>query len=253
MSKILIHNGAGFVGSNLSNYFIQKTTYDLVTLDTLNHGGHISRLQPSMLSRSRHSFYLNHLFNSTDLKHIIEIEKPTILITEFCESDIVEIELLINSLILDPENTLKRVILISDKVEDLGLKDSRIAITQLQTCNLFGPRMPYKGGLFDLKSPHPEDPELKDYLYIKDFFDTIKSCLDNGLSGFFKVRNVEMSSDQKVRSFLRGLEEQKDVKLDVEIRHPEYGDIGFVNNYLLEDAFLHTYNWFQKNSWSTDL
>ena len=36
--KILITGGAGFVGSNLINYFINKTKYKIISLDNYSSG-----------------------------------------------------------------------------------------------------------------------------------------------------------------------------------------------------------------------
>tara|TARA_A100001011_G_C13998493_1_gene710333 strand:+ start:72 stop:209 length:138 start_codon:yes stop_codon:yes gene_type:complete len=37
-NKILITGGAGFVGSNLINYFINKTKYKIISLDNYSSG-----------------------------------------------------------------------------------------------------------------------------------------------------------------------------------------------------------------------
>ena len=38
MKKIIVTGGAGFVGSNLIEYFIKKTNYDLISIDNYSSG-----------------------------------------------------------------------------------------------------------------------------------------------------------------------------------------------------------------------
>ena len=48
-NKILITGGAGFVGSNLINYFINKTKYKIISLDNYSSGKKKNHLKNSRI------------------------------------------------------------------------------------------------------------------------------------------------------------------------------------------------------------
>ena len=66
--KILITGGAGFIGSALIRYFINKTNHKILNLDKLSYSGNLKSLQSIALSS-------NYLFKKVDICDVKLVEK----------------------------------------------------------------------------------------------------------------------------------------------------------------------------------
>ena len=79
MLKVLLVGSAGFVGSNVSNYYIQHSNYKLAGYDSL-YSHDLRNLQPSIQSKSRFSFYLAREGDDYIRQKTLDIERPDVII-----------------------------------------------------------------------------------------------------------------------------------------------------------------------------
>ena len=85
--KILVTGGAGFIGSTLVRYIINKTNYQLVNVDKLTYAGNLQSLK-EVLDSSRYFFEKVDICNSLEIKKIFIKHQPDIVIHLAAESHV---------------------------------------------------------------------------------------------------------------------------------------------------------------------
>ena len=85
--KILVTGGAGFIGSALIRYFINKTNHKILNLDKLSYSGNLKSLQPVALS-SNYVFKKIDICNGKLVEKIFKSFQPDIIMHLAAESHV---------------------------------------------------------------------------------------------------------------------------------------------------------------------
>ena len=85
--KILVTGGAGFIGSALIRYFINKTKHKILNLDKLSYSGNLKSLQPVALS-SNYVFKKIDICNGKLVEKIFKSFQPDIIMHLAAESHV---------------------------------------------------------------------------------------------------------------------------------------------------------------------
>lgn len=72
---ILITGAAGFIGSNLVQYVLSKTNYNIVALDALTYSGHLASLAPAAENK-RFSFVCADIRDAKAVRSVFEQSRP---------------------------------------------------------------------------------------------------------------------------------------------------------------------------------
>lgn len=86
-NSILITGGAGFIGSNLVQEYIEKTDYVIINLDKLTYAGNLDSLS-SVLNNKRHIFIHGSIGDKKLVKQILTTYKPFAIINLAAESHV---------------------------------------------------------------------------------------------------------------------------------------------------------------------
>ena len=88
MKNILITGGAGFIGSHLVKYFVEKyPKYNIINLDSLTYAGNLDNLK-KIENKSNYKFIHEDICNLTAIKEIFEKEKINSIIHLAAESHV---------------------------------------------------------------------------------------------------------------------------------------------------------------------
>ena len=85
--KIFVTGGAGFIGSALIRYFINKTNHKILNLDKLSYSGNLKSLQPVALS-SNYVFKKIDICNGKLVEKIFKSFQPDIIMHLAAESHV---------------------------------------------------------------------------------------------------------------------------------------------------------------------
>lgn len=85
--KILITGGAGFIGSTLIRYLINKTSHHVINVDKLTYAGNLESLK-SVQSNSRYKFEKVDICNSVEINRLFNDYQPNIVIHLAAESHV---------------------------------------------------------------------------------------------------------------------------------------------------------------------
>lgn len=285
MTDILIIGSADFVGSNLSNYFVQHTKYNLVGLDNLSTVSDLENLQASINSKSRYEFYLTDALNHHLSKKIIDLHKPKIIIYNLFDSkfssdfdcDLVlnEVRLWLNlaedfgcqKFIILGGSTMLYDKLSSNQIDLISsinhsCLDSSIDSYFLSYCNLFGPRQKFKYKIPDIISHIVSDKVMLDlqhkyvdFMYIKDLYLNVLNFIANNVrSGSYQLRSEYKTSYNDIYDYLSNinsgtLKQLKIISAQNELVNDETNNFYYTPNYPIDVALEHTLCWYAANKW----
>tara|TARA_B100001093_G_C26755351_1_gene983124 strand:+ start:171 stop:1193 length:1023 start_codon:yes stop_codon:yes gene_type:complete len=85
--NILITGGAGFIGSAVIRFIINKTNHNIVNLDKLTYAGNLKSLS-SVESNSRYHFEKTDICNSVDISRILQKHQPDIIMNLAAETHV---------------------------------------------------------------------------------------------------------------------------------------------------------------------
>lgn len=218
--KIAIYGIDSFIGSSISNYFIQHSDYDI--LGFLTTKGPYQDLEPSLRSKSRFSYQVA---TDADIKSVsarLLIDQPKYIIC-------------IGSVPPVLRNRADTILITSDYTNTDGKKT-------LLVPDVFGPRQRITSGLakvivnLDSDEGQPEE-KTKSYIYIKDIFADLQSFLISD-SLFFAVRGIP-ASETEVARFLSAYKNQTEYS----------GNL----SQDLRNGLIHTFDWYRLNTWIRNL
>lgn len=255
MGKIFIDRGTSFLSSNISNYLIQHTSYDIVTADNLLAPKTIDNLRPSLAAKSRHSFYAIDDIGTIYGK-LFFVEKPDVIISYSTFGDHLEA--------LENKNNATVIVLVKDlrfwQTPDYFDKFKKYYI--IEYCEVFGPRQSL--GNFvparivslingDKIECENQSEEKKQWMYVKDFFEILceNFLIDNSLeSGIYRITSGQFASKKDICLFLseianKGHKHEWDLFRDFEV--DEKTIIGYKNE--ITNALEHTFVWYNMNRW----
>lgn len=285
MSELLIVGGAGFVGSNIANYAVQHTKFDVATVDSLIRQPDFLNLAPAMAAKSRHSFYLAEAENSHIMKRLFEIESPQhIIYNAFVNTedpdqvyhnfetfrkflsvvhqfkDTQTLIVLFKDYYSNPIAHEKLQSMVSGLMEESSVKHWYL----VNSCELFGPRQSKSGfipqnitGLFNeeviVADPSNTPREL---MYIRDYFQAIMSLVEGEMvleNGIYRVFSGSSATDEDIFKFMsyliKGGPEHKWIVNQLSSR-PAGIDLPVEFKSELTDALEHTAAWYSHNKWS---
>lgn len=232
MTDILLAGSAGFVGSNICNYLVQHTKYNLASLDDLSTVSNLKNLQASINSKNRHTFYLAEAENSKIINKIFELEKPKPIIYNLASTQFEQIGewrlqykdaiktlnlwldlaflhkaekfiIIMNPLINCQKISVNQNHFLSACSSAVIEFSKKFTINVLKPCNIFGPRQGnkeiipkiFQSVLKNEKIFGLEDKK-KDWIYIKDFFYIVSNFINNDFySGSYAIKNDEFMSE----------------------------------------------------------
>lgn len=242
MSDIIIAGSANFIGSNLCNYLVQHTKYNIASLDNLSTTPDLQNLQPSINSKYRHTFYLAEAESPRIVEKIFELEKPKVIIYNLAATHLDAIgdfrmiyteaikilNMWLNLALLYGVD--KFIILSNSKVlyKQLSVEQQEFAsfceqatidfsnkfdVYLLKHCNAFGPRQSLKAPvpkIFTsvLKQDFKENLEndLMDWIYIKDLFFNVLNFIEHKhTSRAYYIRNKEHMSCAQIYELAQGI------------------------------------------------
>lgn len=283
MSDIMIIGGAGFVGSNLSNYLVQHSRYNICTVDNLTRMEYLQRLGASLEAKSRHTFYLANIADEDIVSKIMQIEKPKIIIYT-CFSDDPADHLQDASLLMRfgrgvsisgvkvekfisivKSNTMTGYTYPTVRDISKSLSTSWYAINP---CELFGPRQKMSepiptivrnlitsDGSWELGERYFSHDRTQ-WMYIKDFFISLMANFisENSLeSGIYRMMSGQFASHYDLFLHLKQVCSGADPHVwDSSVGEIEDDDCNLLvtPNFDLRDAVEHTAVWYEHNRWA---
>lgn len=281
MSEIFVVGSAGFIGSNVTNYLIQHSNYEIASVDNLKNKN-LDRLAPAVQSRNRHTFYLVDLENKVLLEKAFSIEKPHTLI--YCAFDTsktaIENMAMIESVVKrsQPQKVIFTASVSDNEVFWSEMEKLLIDILKsipwmsiikwifLKVENLFGPRQSlssdsdaalsgllkkvlwdnsYAGGSYD---------KVYDWVYVKDYFAQVHKFIEEDfVSGEYSVVSGNTASIGSVADFINGLvfeQKRKTIPLGAVVLDGSPTNKIFIPpSKTFEDAVEHTTAWYAANRW----
>lgn len=85
--KILITGGAGFIGSNLINYVLENTAYEVVNVDALTYAGNLESISVSNFSK-RYIFERADILDKIAMGRIFDEHQPNVVMHLAAESHV---------------------------------------------------------------------------------------------------------------------------------------------------------------------
>ena len=85
--KILITGGAGFIGSNLINYVLENTAYEVVNVDALTYAGNLESISVSNFSK-RYIFERADILDKVAMGRIFDEHHPNVVMHLAAESHV---------------------------------------------------------------------------------------------------------------------------------------------------------------------
>jgi dTDP-D-glucose 4,6-dehydratase len=276
MSELLILGAAGFIGSNLANYAIQNTKFDVSSVDALHLRDNLMNLAPAMSARTRHNFYLNNVADQNLCSKILKLEKPKHIIYNCFEQGggFLEFENFIRCVDRSEVKPESVIILLKDFYKDPLRHDLDVKLVEeatrnstyrwyvISTCEIFGPRQKTTQlipniitNLLDGKEPMPGDG-IYEILYVRDLFFTLLQFLDHETapeSGKYKIFSGQSASENDILLYFKSVMQGRgsyqwdrtifgaraDGKLFKPIIQSE-----------LTEALEHTASWYNHNKWA---
>ncbi len=85
--KILVTGGAGFIGSNLVRFLLEKKTMNVVNVDKLTYAGNLENLS-GLENESGYQFILADIADATKMREVFEEHKPDVVMHLAAESHV---------------------------------------------------------------------------------------------------------------------------------------------------------------------
>lgn len=273
MSDIMIVGSANFTGSNLCNYFVQHTKYNISSIDDLSTMPDLKNLEASINSKYRHSFYLAEAENLKIVKKIFDLEQPKTIIYNLASTHLNQIE----KWKMPFENAIgilqswfdlallynieKFVILLGSKpvykqltVEmqeytnfcELSTLNKNFKVYSLKNCNLFGPRQDISKvvpNVFTsvLNGDFEENMwsgSLEDYMYIKDYFYNVNEFVNgNQNSGCYYLRNYDQITKADLWRLAQNVVSGKNEMRAKRVKHLEFANDDVVKHKVFDCKF----------------
>lgn len=240
MSDILILGSAGFIGSNITNYLIQHTQYNIASVDDLSVTPDLKKLQPAILSKNRHTFYLAKAQDREICQKILQLEQPKTVVFNIANHHLATIDqsnqwshmnTLTNWVAWCYQWGVKHFVIYLNHLciyEDLdllqeeyvrvceeyatGLNRQDINISLLTSSYVFGPResadRPLAQNMLSaLKGDgQPGSNITYDYIYVKDFYFAMQKLIDGDVEpGFWELIGAHSASLSRVKEYLLSL------------------------------------------------
>ena len=254
--RVLITDGAGFVGSNFANYLIQHTVNKVVTVDDLSKNN-LHNLGPAQAAKNRHSFYLAKKEDPDILKKILELEEINSVV--YCYDGNEEV---FTAFIAELPSSTKMFVSVESHiaVEDAIFEKrlERFATWNVvRPCCVFGPRQ-RQGFVEDvIKSSLAGETldgvnlERVELLYIKDYFGFCLKVTRMGINGVYNLHSGEWGSSQEIQEFAKSLLSAPSESIKVwDTSNPSVAiESEFKKSFELCSAVEHTLVWYNKNRW----
>lgn len=274
-SDVLVVGSTQFVGSNLCNYLLQHTRLSIVGTDDLSCG-FIGNLQPSLLSKSRFTFYPLNLSDTTLTNKVLGLIEPNYVLIDLTNQCIVsEVVNLLETTaklgsskcviimppVLEQDNKyFTQYALLLTLLQNRNHKIDSLELIVVTPCELYGPRQEASGqfasmaimtlsGTAGVWRTHPSQ-----WLYIKDLFHNVLKFMEpNSLvPGAYSLASKIECSDTDILYFMQSLVSGSRVPLkttNVEVASKP-GVITAISHFDLESSIEHTLCWYADNKWA---
>ena len=125
--KLLITGSCGFIFSNFVIYALQKTDWEMVSIDKLTYAGSLFNV-PQV---KRHKLYLGDICDRHFVDNVFKIEKPDIILHGAAES-------MVDRSIDDPTVFMKTNVLGTQNILDAALKSNIRKVINVSTDEVYG-------------------------------------------------------------------------------------------------------------------
>lgn len=256
-SDIMIIGAAGFIGSNLAQYFIQHTTYHLCSLDMLRGERDIMNLAPAIGAPARHRLHICDPWGNLDvLRRIFQIERPRHILVDCAGQE-------------DNLGRIWRVIEETAGIESYteiygsgpAPTEWKVAspgrIYRLKTGNIFGTRQSDDVGrlcIQALLNKHSDSccEKQQDRIHIKDFFVKLLELIESPdrPSGQYSVLGEESASEREIENYFSQLLAGERINVGTAVDHsPHENELVVEQKGSLGQVLEHTLVWYDKNRW----
>lgn len=259
MTKVLIIGAAGFMGSNLSNWFMCHTNYDIVGIDDCSKHSNLLTLQPNLKSK-RYNLQISDVLNEKTFNKILKFENPDyiILTTNY--------ETTKNALsIIDIKcENLKKIIVLLDRRWQ-SIPKTNLPLVGLFAPNLFGSRQNpnsfipavIKAALYktDLEVDLSPGGNGTDWLYAKDAYRAIECLMVDGKidSNYMISADQKFTDEQLMGKIFHIIGYVPKVRsnycLAEDVGHEFKSIDGWKQEFTIDSALEHTVCWYDTNRW----
>lgn len=252
---IAILDAAGAIGSNLCNYLVQHTKYQIVAYDSLSSGiNSLQKLAAAVNSRSRVQFYPLAL-NDRAFSKTLDIHQPQFVMGDLSKYSYTEIvELMCH---LSVGTSVKKYVLSInykhpelDKIKAFFKQDPLVVLVVAPT--VFGTRASV--GDFEVDAflaatslkVMEVSPDLQRWLYVKDYYNSMLMMM-NFAPGVYELAITSLASQESILQMFRDFVVTGSGVL-IEEPTQEQGVV-VPSSWGLSKLWEHTFLWYLENKW----